>query len=192
MRGHKVEVVVIDEEYSSTFLEIESERLFVLILVFLGVLHFLIDSQGTFRWTLLCSASSSFLLLVALLCWRDVCLLGQQELVLDIHRTLIGLSSVDILASNMYVFRPHRLLNMHGIERSFGEMETQVRVGRELSGGEGGINRPIVEQLGSLAKRVFWRSLTPVQDLLDRVITSLNITRNWREPRLAKMRWTLV
>ena len=140
MCGHKVEVVMVDEKYSSTFLEVESERLFVLILVFLGVLHLLIDSQDTFRRTLLCSASCSFRLLLALICWRNVCVLGQQKLVLDIDRTVIGLSSVDILASERNVLRPDRLQNMHRIERSFGEMETQVGVGRELASSEGGIN----------------------------------------------------
>ena len=144
MCGHKVEVVMVDEKYSSTFLEVESERLFVLILVFLAVLHLLIDSQDTFRRTLLCSASSSFRLLLALICWRNVCVLGQQKLVLDIDRSVIGLSSVDILASERNVLRPDRLQNMHRIERSFGEMETQVGVGREFAGGEGGINRSIV------------------------------------------------
>ena len=140
MCGHKVEVVMINEKYSSTFLKVESERLFVLVLVILGVLHLLIDSQSTFRRTLLCSASCSFLLLVALLCWSNVCVLGQQKLVLDIDRTLIGLSSVDILANWLNVLRSDRLLNLHRIERSFSEMETQVRVGRELAGGEGAIN----------------------------------------------------
>lgn len=140
MCGHKVEVVMINEKYSSTFLKVESERLFVLVLVILGVLHLLIDSQSTFRRTLLCSASSSFLLLLALLCWRNVCVLGQQKLVLDIDRTLIGLSSVDILANWLNVLRSDRVLNLHRIERSFSEMETQVGVGRELAGGEGGIN----------------------------------------------------
>ena len=144
MCGHKVEVVMVDEKYSSTFLEVESERLFVLILVFLGVLHLLIDSQGTFGRTLLCSAFCSFWLLLNLICWRNVCVLGQQKLVLDIDRSLVGLSSVDILASERNVLRPDRLQNMHRIERSFGEMETQVGVGRELAGGEGGINRSIV------------------------------------------------
>ena len=109
MCGHKVEVVMINEKYSSTFLKVESERLFVLVLVILGVLHLLIDSQSTFRRTLLCSASCSFLLLLALLCWRNVCVLGQQKLVLDIDRTLIGLSSVDILANWLNVLRSCRV-----------------------------------------------------------------------------------
>ena len=74
MRGYKIEVVMIDEKYSRIFLEIEGKRLFVLILVFFRILHLLIDpqgtfdSQGTFRWTLLCDTSSSFWLFVALLC----------------------------------------------------------------------------------------------------------------------------